>query len=115
MGLLASSYETVRDQKQAERKAAIEKAEGVLSTIPSSPNADEIVKAPAEVIAAKIRAKDWTSTEVVATFSRRCIETHNDTNCLTEGPSLPHSFLAFSAFPSFLSFRCSICAGLTGQ
>jgi len=104
MGLFTSSYEAVRDQKQAERNTAIEKAEGVLSTIPTSPNADEILKAPAEVIAAKIRAKDWSSTEVVATFSRRCIETHNDTNCLTEGPSLPPTFRHFPHFRhSFLS------------
>jgi len=105
MGLFASSYQTVRDQKQAERKAAIEKAEVVLSTITPSPNADEIIKAPADVIAAKILAKEWSSTEVVATFSRRCIDAHNDTNCLTEGLSLSRTpFPPFLHFPrSFLS------------
>lgn len=89
MSLFTSAFKTTRAQKQAQRTAALEKAEEVLGTIPVSPNADEILKSPAVLVAEKIRATEWSTTEVVATFARRCIEAHNDLNCLTEGP---HSF-----------------------
>ena len=85
MPFFSSSYQKVRDQKLAQRRAAIAAAETALATIPVSKDADEILKSPAYAIADKIKAREWTTLEVVATFARRCIETHHDINCLTEG------------------------------
>jgi hypothetical protein len=85
MPFFTSTFERTRQQKQAQRTAAIEKAEAALAVIPISPNAETILVSPIEAIADKIRATEWSSTEVVATFARRCIEAHHDLNCLTEG------------------------------
>ena len=91
-----SFFESVKEKKQNERKNAIDRASKILSELPVSPEADTILTAPAWQIAEKIKSREWSSLTVVTTFARRCIEAHNDTNCLTEGnvchgPHLPKS------------------------
>lgn len=84
-----SFFESTRDQKLAQRQSAIDKATAALALIPVHPSEPEILKSPAYQLAAKIASKDWTALTVVAAFARRCIETHNDLNTLTEGISNP--------------------------
>jgi hypothetical protein len=89
MPLFGSSlYKSTRDQKLAARQAAIDKASTLLSAIPIHPNEDTILATPAWELAEKVKSKEYSTLAIVAAFSRRCIETHDELNCLTEG-SLP--------------------------
>ena len=81
-----SFFESTRDQKLADRQDALDKASKALDTIPVHPNEEAIVNTSAYQLAGKIKAKEYSTLAVVAAFARRCIETHNETNCLTEGP-----------------------------
>jgi len=83
-----SFFESTREQKLAQRQSAIDKATAALALIPVHASESEILKSPAWQLAAKIASKDWSALTVVAAFARRCIETHNDLNTLTEG--IPH-------------------------
>lgn len=85
MPLFGPSFESVRDKKLSQRQATLDKASEQLSSIPVHPQEDSILATPAWQLAEKIKSKEWSSLTVVAAFSRRCIATQNDLNCLTEG------------------------------
>ena len=80
-----SFFESTRDKKLAERQDALDKASKALDKIPIHPNEETILNTPAYQLADKIKSKEYSTLTVVAAFSRRCLETHNDINCLTEG------------------------------
>jgi len=82
-----STFETAREQKLSQRQKALDKAAEVLFQYPFHPKEDALLLSPAYEIAEKIKAKLWTSEEVVVAFARRCLETHHDLNTLTEGKS----------------------------
>ena len=80
-----SFFESTRDKKLAERQDALDKASKALDKIPIHPNEETILNTPAYQLADKIKSKEYSTLTVVAAFARRCLETHNETNCLTEG------------------------------
>ena len=83
-----SFYESTRDKKLADRQDALDKASKALDKIPIHPNEEAILNTPAYQLADKIKAKEYSTFIVVAAFARRCVETHNETNCLTESSPL---------------------------
>ena len=83
-----SFFESTRDKKLADRQDALDKASKALNKIPVHPNEETILNTPAYQLADKIKAKEYPTLAVVAAFARRCVETHNETNCLTESPPL---------------------------
>jgi hypothetical protein len=82
-----SFYSSTRDKKLSQREEALNDASTLLSEIPIDPEEDTILTTPAWSIHEKIKAKEWTSLQVVAAFSRRLITTQKESNCLTESTS----------------------------
>jgi hypothetical protein len=82
-----SEYVSTKHTKLSQRSKALETASKLLAEIPVHAQEDIIVTTPITDLAGKIRAKVWSSLDVVAAFSRRCLAAQEQTNCLTEGKS----------------------------